>query len=46
VPINLGRDVAEQLLTTGRIVRRYLGVTYADITRELARQFRLPCRRG
>jgi serine protease Do len=46
VPINLGRDVAEQLLATGRIVRSYLGVSYRDITREMAQQFRLTTQEG
>jgi serine protease Do len=46
VPINLGRDVAEQLLSTGRIVRSYMGVTYRPITRELAQQFRLGTQEG
>jgi S1-C subfamily serine protease len=46
VPINLGRDVAEQLLTTGRIVRPFLGIRYSDLTREIAQQFRLPVQDG
>jgi serine protease Do len=46
VPINLARDIAEQLLTTGRIERPYLGVSYAEITREMVAQFRLPVQDG
>ncbi len=46
VPINLAREVAEQLITTGRIVRPYLGISYRGITPELARQFRLPVTEG
>jgi serine protease Do len=46
VPINVGRDIAEQLITTGTIVRAYLGVGYADVTREMAQQFRLPVQEG
>jgi serine protease Do len=46
VPINTARDVAEQLLTTGRIVRTYMGVAWADVTREMAQQFRLPVQEG
>jgi S1-C subfamily serine protease len=46
VPINLGRDIAEQLLTTGRIVRAYLGVTWENVSPELAQQFRLPVSEG
>jgi serine protease Do len=46
VPINLAREVAEQLITTGRIVRAYLGISYRGITPELARQFALPVTEG
>jgi serine protease Do len=46
VPINAGRNIAEQLLTTGRIVRSFLGIRYTDITREMAQQFRLPVQEG
>jgi S1-C subfamily serine protease len=46
VPINVGRDIAEQLLTTGRIVRSFLGIRYTDVTREMAQQFRLPVQEG
>jgi S1-C subfamily serine protease len=46
VPINTARDIAEQLLTTGRIVRTYMGVNWTDVTRELAQQFRLPVQEG
>src|SRR5690606_11375476 len=46
VPINLARSVAEQLLTTGEIRRAYLGINYAEVTRELAAQLRLPTIEG
>jgi S1-C subfamily serine protease len=46
VPINVGRDIADQLLTTGRIVRSFLGIRYSDVTREMAQQFRLPVQEG
>ena len=46
VPINLATDVVEQVLTTGRVRRALLGITYADIEPELAAQFRLPVREG
>lgn len=36
VPINLARNVADQLLTTGVIRRAYLGISYEDLTREIA----------
>jgi serine protease Do len=46
VPINLARDIAEQLLTTGVIRRAFLGVAYEQITREIAIQLRLPVQSG
>ena len=46
VPINLANDVVQQLLTTGRITRAFVGINYADIGPELARQFELPVREG
>ena len=46
VPINLAQDVVEQLLTTGRISRAFLGIGMADIEPEVARQFRIPVSEG
>src|SRR5690606_30214849 len=46
VPINLARDVAEQLLATGAIRRALLGIGYQDISREMAAQLRLPVNAG
>ena len=46
VPINLANDVVQQVLTTGRIRRAFLGISYADIEPEVAAQFRLPVRQG
>lgn len=46
VPINLASDLANQLLTTGRIRRTFLGVSYADVEPEMARQFGIPVQRG
>jgi serine protease Do len=46
VPINLARDIAEQVLTTGQIRRAFLGVDYRDIDEPLARQFQLPVQEG
>ncbi len=37
IPINLARNIAEQVITTGRIVRPFLGVSTADINVEAAR---------
>jgi serine protease Do len=46
IPINLARDIAEQLLTTGRIRRAYLGVQLADLTPPVAERFGIPVREG
>src|SRR5690606_11149896 len=46
VPINLARDVAEQLLTTGVIRRAFLGIYSADLTPEVSRFYRLPVAQG
>lgn len=46
VPINAARNIADQLLTTGRIVRPFIGFRYGDVTRELAQQWRLPVQEG
>jgi S1-C subfamily serine protease len=46
VPINLANNSAQQILTTGRVQRAWLGVSLGDITPEVAAQFRLPVRQG
>ncbi|MGQ0714953.1 MAG: S1C family serine protease [Gemmatimonadaceae bacterium] len=46
VPINLAQDVMQQIITTGRVVRAFLGIQYVDIEPELARQFRLSTNEG
>ncbi|HEX6309431.1 MAG TPA: trypsin-like peptidase domain-containing protein [Longimicrobiales bacterium] len=46
IPINLGRDIAEQLLTDGRITRAFLGIRHVGVYPELVTQFRLPARQG
>jgi serine protease Do len=46
VPIKLAQSVTEQILTTGRVVRSFLGVEYRDVEPEMAEQFRLSVREG
>ena len=46
IPINLARDIAEQLLTTGRVRRAFLGVALGEINPAAAEQFGLPVRQG
>jgi serine protease Do len=41
VPINMARSVMESRVTTGRVVRGYLGVLIQDITPDLAKEFNL-----
>lgn len=46
IPINLAKDVVQQVLTTGRVTRAFLGIEYRDIDEQLARQFGLPVQQG
>jgi serine protease Do len=46
VPINLAREVANQLLETGRVRRAYLGIAQTDVTPPIAEQFGLPVSEG
>ena len=41
IPSNLARDVMEQLVATGKVIRGYLGVAVQDITPAMAGQFGL-----
>jgi len=42
VPINMARSVMERLVTDGKIVRGFLGVSLQTMTPELAEAFQLP----
>ncbi|HYF38185.1 MAG TPA: PDZ domain-containing protein, partial [Gemmatimonadales bacterium] len=46
IPINLANDVVEQILTTGRVRRAFIGIEYRDIEPQLAAQFGIPVREG
>ena len=46
IPINLARNIAEQLITTGRVRRAVLGIVPVDVTPPLAQQLGLPVREG
>ncbi|HWP42904.1 MAG TPA: DegQ family serine endoprotease [Blastocatellia bacterium] len=46
VPINLARQVMEQILKQGRVIRGYLGVTVQDVTAPLTKAFGLREARG
>jgi S1-C subfamily serine protease len=42
VPINTAKEVLQDILQYGRVIRPWLGVSYVPITQELAQQYRLP----
>ena len=46
VPINLAADILQQILTTGRVVRAFLGIQYGELDPTAAERFRLPVREG
>ena len=41
IPINMAREVMDQLVKTGKVTRGYMGAGVQDITPELARAFKL-----
>ena len=46
IPANLARNVMEQLVTDGKVVRGFIGVNVQDVTPELADEFKLKDRAG
>jgi len=42
IPINMAKDIAEQVLTTGQVRRAFLGVVFADIVPEMAERLGYP----
>jgi serine protease Do len=46
VPINLASEIATQILTTGRVQRGFLGISFLDLDPEVATRFNLPAREG
>ncbi|MCF6282986.1 MAG: Do family serine endopeptidase [Candidatus Polarisedimenticolaceae bacterium] len=46
IPINVAKDVADQLKSKGRVTRGWLGVLIQDVTRELAESFGMSQPRG
>ena len=46
IPINVATDVMQQILTTGRVRRAYMGIQSREITPEIARYFDLPVQEG
>jgi serine protease Do len=46
IPINLAKDISEQLIKTGKVARGYLGVLTQDITPEIKAANNLPSTQG
>ncbi|MFN8547956.1 MAG: trypsin-like peptidase domain-containing protein [Candidatus Eisenbacteria bacterium] len=46
IPINLAREIAASLVSTGRVVRGYLGVVLQEIDPDLAAGLKLPAGKG
>lgn len=46
IPINLARNVVNQILTTGTVKRAILGVVPVSVTPPIAERFRLPVQKG
>jgi len=46
IPINMAREVMDQLVKSGKVTRGYIGVIPQDITPDLARAFSLPSASG
>jgi serine protease Do len=42
VPVNLARNVMEQIIDKGKVVRGFLGVSLQDLTPALAKEFNVP----
>jgi serine protease Do len=46
IPINMARDVMDQLVKTGKVTRGYMGAFLQELTPELQRAFKLPSLEG
>ena len=46
IPINLARNIADQLIEHGNVTRGYLGIVIQDLTSELAESFNLKDKKG
>lgn len=46
IPISMAREVMDQLVKTGKVVRGYMGAGVQDITPDLARAFKLSSAQG
>jgi serine protease Do len=46
IPVNMAREVMEQILKTGKVSRGYLGIMIQGVTPDLAKAFNLPSAEG
>ena len=46
IPVNMARGIMEQILTTGKVSRGYLGIMIQDVTPDLATAFKLSSSEG
>ncbi|MCX6344057.1 MAG: trypsin-like peptidase domain-containing protein [Armatimonadetes bacterium] len=46
IPINTARDIVRQVQTAGRIILPWIGVSYGEISPEIAKEFGLPVTEG
>ncbi|HEY3897065.1 MAG TPA: DegQ family serine endoprotease [Chthoniobacter sp.] len=46
VPVNLARNIMEQIVNTGHVVRGYLGVSIQNLTGDLRKEFNAPGKGG
>ena len=46
IPVGMAREVMDQLVKTGKVVRGYMGAQVQDVTPALARAFKLPTAAG
>ena len=46
IPSNMARRIMDQLITTGKVTRGYLGVLIQDVDEKLAQSFNLPGTKG
>ena len=46
IPVNMAREIMEQILKTGKVSRGYLGIMIQEVTPDLAKAFSLPAAQG